>query len=96
MKLTAKPDEIYLLEHEEQKKVKKYIEKATREIRNQPVTPEVDLRGMTADEALGVLDLFLDSAVMANLPSVRIIHGKGTGALRKAVQEHLAPQPRGL
>lgn len=89
MKLTAKPDEIYLLEHEEQKKVKKYIEKATREIRNQPVTPEVDLRGMTADEALGVLDLFLDSAVMANLPSVRIIHGKGTGALRKAVQEHL-------
>ena len=89
MKLTAKPDEIYLLEHEEQKKVKKYIEKATREIRNQPVTPEVDLRGMTTDEALGVLDLFLDSAVMANLPSVRIIHGKGTGALRKAVQEHL-------
>jgi DNA mismatch repair protein MutS2 len=89
MKINAKPEEIYLLEHEEQKKVKKYIEKATREMRNLSVAPEIDLRGMTADEAIGVLDLFLDSAMMANLPSVRIIHGKGTGALRKAVQEHL-------
>ena len=89
MKLTAKPDEIYLLEHEQQKQVKKYIEKSTKQLRMEAAAPEIDLRGMTADEALGVLDLFLDSAVMANLPSVRIIHGKGTGVLRKVVQEHL-------
>ena len=48
---------------------------------------------MNAGEALGVLDLFLDNASMANLSSVRIIHGKGTGVLRKAVQDHLRRSP---
>ena len=41
------------------------------------------------DEALGALDLFLDNAVLGKLNEVRIIHGKGTGAVRKAVREHL-------
>ena len=49
----------------------------------------MDLRGMTTDEALGVLDIFLDNAVMGHLESVTVIHGKGTGAVRKAVREHL-------
>ena len=44
---------------------------------------------MAVDEALPVLDIFLDNAFLANLPSVRIIHGKGTGILRSAVQDHL-------
>ncbi|MEG0824532.1 MAG: Smr/MutS family protein, partial [Oscillospiraceae bacterium] len=44
-----------------------------------------DLRGMMADEAERAVDLFLDNAMMGNLETVRIIHGKGTGALRKAV-----------
>lgn len=50
---------------------------------------ELDLRGMTAMEALVEVDRFIDSAVLSGIPSVTIIHGKGTGALRKAVQEHL-------
>ena len=54
-----------------------------------PVKPELDIRGMAVDEALPVLDLFLDNAFRANLTSVRIIHGKGTGILRAAVQDHL-------
>ena len=51
--------------------------------------PELDIRGMAVDEALPVLDNFLDAAYMGNLPNARIIHGKGTGVLRAAVQEEL-------
>jgi DNA mismatch repair protein MutS2 len=50
---------------------------------------EVDLRGMTVDEAKDAVDRALDAAVLADLPSVRIIHGKGTGVLRAAVDELL-------
>ena len=50
---------------------------------------EIDLRGMMTDEAIAVLDRFLDTAMMGKLESVTIIHGKGTGAVRKAVREHL-------
>ena len=51
--------------------------------------PEIDLRGKSADEAIMELDQFMDSAAMCNLPTVTIIHGKGTGVLRKAIQQHL-------
>ena len=53
------------------------------------VSTEINLIGMTVDEALSHLDKYLDDAYLAHLPSVRIVHGKGTGALRKAVQNHL-------
>lgn len=56
------------------------------------VSPEVNLIGMTVDEALIELDKYLDDARLAHLKSVRIVHGKGTGALRKAVQGHLKKQ----
>jgi DNA mismatch repair protein MutS2 len=58
------------------------------------VSFEVDLRGMTVEEALQVLDKYLDDALLAGLSQVRIIHGKGTGALRKAVQEYLRSDSR--
>ena len=93
LKVTAKPDEVYLLEHEVQPEVKKYIEQTKRELRNVAGTPELDIRGMASDEAMPVLDQFLDNAVMAKLSSARIIHGKGTGILRKAVHEHLKRSP---
>lgn len=53
------------------------------------VSTEINLLGMTADEAIAQLDKYLDDAYLAHLPSVRIVHGKGTGVLRKAVQQHL-------
>ncbi len=53
------------------------------------VSTEINLIGMTVDEALAHLDKYLDDASLAHLPSVRIVHGKGTGALRKAVHTHL-------
>lgn len=53
------------------------------------VSPEINLLGRTVDEALSELDKYLDDAYLAHLSSVRIVHGKGTGALRKAVQNYL-------
>lgn len=53
------------------------------------VSTEINLLGKTVDEAIAILDKYLDDAYMAHLPSVRIVHGKGTGALRNAVQNHL-------
>ncbi len=54
---------------------------------------EVDLRGLTADEALDRLDAYLDGAALGALNEVRIIHGKGTGVLRQAVRKWLAGRP---
>ncbi len=56
------------------------------------VSTEINLIGMTVDEAIAHLDKYLDDAYLAHLPSVRIVHGKGTGALRNAVQAHLRKQ----
>lgn len=56
------------------------------------VSPEINLLGMTADEAILALDKYLDDARMSHLDTVRIVHGKGTGALRNAVQNYLRRQ----
>ena len=53
------------------------------------VSPEINLLGKTVDEALAALDKYLDDAYLAHLENVRVVHGKGTGALRKAIQQHL-------
>ena len=53
------------------------------------VSPEINLLGKTTDEAISALDKYLDDAYLAHLKSVRIVHGKGTGALRQAVHQHL-------
>lgn len=53
------------------------------------ISTEINLLGRTVDEALNELDKYLDDAYLAHLPSVRIVHGKGTGALRNAIHSHL-------
>lgn len=53
------------------------------------VSPEVNLIGMTVDEAIPVLDKYLDDAYLAHLPNVRVVHGRGTGALKAAVHKHV-------
>ena len=60
----------------------------------QTIAMEVDLRGMTVDEALVTLDKYLDDAYLAGVPKVTVIHGKGTGALRQAVHRFLKRAPQ--
>ncbi len=87
MNLTAKEDEVLLLEGEKPKEKAKLSGAAT--LRTAPISAEIDLRGMEALEAVLAAERYIDSAVMAKLSSVRIIHGKGTGALRTAIQQML-------
>lgn len=65
-------------------------------LKSQAVSPglELDIRGKTVEEALPELEQYLDQAYLAELPWVRIIHGKGTGKLRQAVREYLRNQPQ--
>ena len=90
MKLTAKPDEVYLLENENPYKAKGgRPAHSGREMKMTAMSSEIDLRGMDTVEAICVLDRYMDEAMRAKLASVRIIHGKGTGALRQAVHQSL-------
>ena len=79
IKKTAQTTEI-----KKTRKVSKMVSNAARN-----VSGEVDLRGMASDEALMELDKYIDNAILSHLDSIRIIHGKGTGVLRKAVQSYL-------
>ena len=89
LKVSAKQDEVRVVEGESAKSAKKVVARAEHKLRSLGASPEVDLRGMMTDEAILALDRFLDSAVMGRLETVTVIHGKGTGAVRKAVREHL-------
>ena len=90
LKMTVKPDEVYLLEHENPYKQKTgRPAHSGREMKMTAVPSEVDLRGMDCVEAICALERYMDEAMRANASSVRIIHGKGTGALRSAVQQSL-------
>lgn len=79
------------LDENKERKVKKQFGGVHSNIKRSqiPTKNELDLRGMTVDEALLELDRFIDNAVLANLSVLSVIHGKGTGALRNAVQQHL-------
>lgn len=88
LKVNAKEDEVFLLD-DVRNETRTGAEKKTAELRTASVRSEVDLRGLMSDEAVLVMERYLDSAAMANLKQVTIIHGKGTGALRQAVQTAL-------
>ena len=90
LKMTAKPDEVYLLENDNPYKSKpSRPAHSGREMKMSAMATEIDLRGMDSVEAICVLERYLDEAMRSNLQSVRIIHGKGTGTLRSAVQQSL-------
>lgn len=90
LKLSAKADEIYLMEQENSYKMKAgRPAHSGREMKLSAVASEIDLRGMDSVEAICVLDRYLDEAMRSNISPVRIIHGKGTGALRSAVHQSL-------
>ena len=90
LKMSAKADEIYLLEGNNP-----YKEKAARpahsgrEMKVTAAATEVDLRGMDSVEAICVMERYIDEAMRCNMSTIRIIHGKGTGVLRSAVQQSL-------
>ena len=88
MTLTAKEDEVLLLEGEKPKKPKTYAGGGTA-LRSETFSSEIDLRGLEAVEAVLAAERYIDGAVMAKMNTVRIIHGKGTGALRAAIQQML-------
>ncbi len=90
LKMSAKADEIYLLEQDnpyQEKHVRP--QHSGREMKMTALASEIDLRGMDTIEAVCVLDRYLDEAMRSNIPTVRIIHGKGTGAVRAAVHQSL-------
>jgi DNA mismatch repair protein MutS2 len=57
------------------------------------ISPQLDMRGWRVEDALMELETYLNDAVLSGVSSVRILHGKGTGALRAAVREHLTGHP---
>lgn len=89
MRVNAKPGEVYLLENEKVKKPKAAGSVSSAQAGAARVGPELDIRGMMTDEAIPVVERYIDGAVMSKLTTVTIIHGKGTGALRAAVQDSL-------
>ena len=90
LKMNAKADEIYLLENENPYKEKGPRPKHSgREMKLSAMPMEVDLRGMDSIEAVSVMERYLDEAMRSGLKQVRVVHGKGTGVLRAAVQQAL-------
>ena len=96
MKLTVKAGEVRLVEEaevREKREAKRQVATAVRLSGARAAVSELDIRGLMTDEADLAVDQFLDSAVMGKLNVVTIIHGKGTGALRKAVHQQLKRHP---
>jgi len=87
IRLTVNREQISLAQVIEEKPSRQrnqsFLEKA------KTISPELDLRGKYAEDALEELDKYLDDAALAGIERVRIIHGKGTGALRNAVRNYL-------
>lgn len=80
-------------ENAAQKKNSRGISSKVRAGKSMAISPEIDCRGQLVEEALGNIDKYIDDAYLAGLKQIMIIHGKGTGALRSAVQEYLRKNP---
>lgn len=89
MNVKLKPDDVYLIEGHAAKQKKQSVTLAGSTAPRAAVSLEIDLRGMESIEAVNAAEQYIDSAVMGKLKTVTIIHGKGTGALRAAVQQML-------
>lgn len=89
MKMRVKLENLRLLQEQNPYKPKGKVMRTVRSNAERSGSSELDLRGKMVEESLMELDFFIDRAVMSHLDQITIIHGKGTGALRKAVQGHL-------
>ena len=88
LNVTAREDEVLLLEGVSEK-TKRNAAASAASLRSLSIEPEIDLRGLESLDAVLAAERYIDSAVMAKLKTVTIIHGKGTGALRTAIQQML-------
>jgi DNA mismatch repair protein MutS2 len=92
LKISAKQEEVRVVDapkHNGQRQLRRMTRRAQSTMRAASARPELDIRGMMGDEGVAMVERFLDDAVLAHLTTVTIIHGKGTGALRRAVQQYL-------
>lgn len=89
MNVSAKENDVLLLENETKKQKCSVSAAAAATLRTAVVASEIDLRGMEATEGVLAAERYIDSAVMSKLKTVTIIHGKGTGVLRAAIQQML-------
>lgn len=87
------PTDLLLVSHEKPAPKKAVISGGRSMNRMMNIKPEINVLGMTVDEATSLVDRFLDDALLAHLHKVTIIHGKGTGALRKGIHKFLEKQP---
>ena len=88
MKITASREDVRLTAKPKQRDTGR-VHTGGSNLRAETARPEIDIRGMTSDEAIPLVQRFLDRAALNKLTTVTVIHGKGTGALRKAVNECL-------
>ncbi|MBO5556941.1 MAG: endonuclease MutS2, partial [Oscillospiraceae bacterium] len=89
LNVTAREDEVLLLEGVSEKTKKNAAAASAASLRSLSIEPEIDLRGLESLDAVLAAERYIDNAVMAKLKTVTIIHGKGTGALRTAIQQML-------
>lgn len=81
------------LPEEKANKISAKVAKESSEIKIREAVREIDVRGMVVDEAITILEKFLDDGILAGLSEVMVIHGKGTGALRRGVRAYLSSHP---
>lgn len=89
---TVKISDVEILQEKKESKKQKTASYRASVNKTQNIKPEINLLGMTVDEAVMELDKYLDDACLSHLNQVRVVHGKGTGALRKGVHEYLKRQ----
>ena len=89
MRMNVNMEDVEFIDNRENKKEKKSYINAPGLSKASSISSEINLIGLTGDEAVSRLDKYLDDAYLSHLNSVRIVHGKGTGALRNAVWNHL-------
>lgn len=90
---TVKITDVEIIQEKKQSKQEKTAQYRASVNKAISIKPEINLLGLTVDEAIMELDKYLDDACLSHLDQVRVVHGKGTGALRKGVHEYLKRQP---